>query len=301
MQCGFMCAFTLRLSTLLVLAMPAVALPPDAEPVTTTPTGSRGTPAGTVADSPANRLSIADLRDRSMLIADVGRRLLAAYPSHLSRVEDTTLVWRDGTRMPLDDGAPLKPDADWLATPDIKDMFRYQYPAGDVPTTPPLNADPGRARNTAFFQKMYGDCRKDEAASRLVDVAWMPKRSRLKLKATTVNGVAERLGRISAELEALPASYARYLLPPAGAYNCRAVAGTDQLSAHGYGIAVDIAVARSHYWRWSPPDAARHPVWTNRIPLEIVRIFERHGFIWGGRWSHYDTMHFEYRPELLAP
>mgnify|MGYP002637708491 CR=1 FL=1 len=25
------------------------------------------------------------------------------------------------------------------------------------------------------------------------------------------------------------------------------------------------------------------------------------GFIWGGRWFHYDTMHFEYRPELLHP
>src|SRR5690242_16362928 len=28
--------------------------------------------------------------------------------------------------------------------------------------------------------------------------------------------------------------------------------------------------------------------------------FEQHGFIWGGRWAHYDTMHFEYRPELLG-
>ena len=34
------------------------------------------------------------------------------------------------------------------------------------------------------------------------------------------------------------------------------------------------------------------------IPKEIVDIFEKHGFIWGGRWSHYDTMHFEYRPEF---
>ncbi len=41
------------------------------------------------------------------------------------------------------------------------------------------------------------------------------------------------------------------------------------------------------------------PRWRNRIPVEIVRIFERHGFIWGGAWYHYDTMHFEYRPELL--
>ncbi|NUM57423.1 MAG: M15 family metallopeptidase, partial [Bdellovibrionaceae bacterium] len=27
--------------------------------------------------------------------------------------------------------------------------------------------------------------------------------------------------------------------------------------------------------------------------------FESEGFIWGGKWNHYDTMHFEYRPELF--
>ena len=31
-----------------------------------------------------------------------------------------------------------------------------------------------------------------------------------------------------------------------------------------------------------------------------VRVFEKHWFIRGGRWHHYDTMHFEYRPELLG-
>jgi len=36
------------------------------------------------------------------------------------------------------------------------------------------------------------------------------------------------------------------------------------------------------------------------MPQQIVDIFERHGFIWGGKWYHYDTMHFEYRPELLG-
>jgi hypothetical protein len=41
-------------------------------------------------------------------------------------------------------------------------------------------------------------------------------------------------------------------------------------------------------------------VYKNRIPLELVAIFEKHGFIWGGKWYHYDTMHFEYRPELLV-
>ncbi len=42
-----------------------------------------------------------------------------------------------------------------------------------------------------------------------------------------------------------------------------------------------------------------HIAYKNEIPWEIVRIFEAHGFIWGGKWYHYDTMHFEYRPELL--
>jgi hypothetical protein len=31
----------------------------------------------------------------------------------------------------------------------------------------------------------------------------------------------------------------------------------------------------------------------------VIRAFEEQGFIWGGRWARYDTMHFEYHPELL--
>nr|WP_287226451.1 M15 family metallopeptidase [Mesorhizobium sp.] len=37
----------------------------------------------------------------------------------------------------------------------------------------------------------------------------------------------------------------------------------------------------------------------NNIPLPIVEVFEKNGFIWGGRWYYYDTTHFEYRSELL--
>ena len=58
-------------------------------------------------------------------------------------------------------------------------------------------------------------------------------------------------------------------------------------------------MSRSDYWRWSGPATGGGVHYKNRIPMEIVRVFEKHGFIWGGRWSHYDTMHFEYRPELM--
>ena len=229
------------------------------------------------------------------------RRLLAAYPEHIIASDGGALVWRDGTRTPLDDGLAEKSFSAWLSTPDLKDMFRIAYPAGANATAPMPDADPGRARNAAFFQKMYGDCSKHQVAPQLADVAWLPGRSKLNLKVTRVNGVDRKLAAVSAELDALPAPFTRFLLPPAGTYNCRAVAGTDQASAHGYGIAVDISLRHAHYWRWSKPDAAGRPVWRNEIPIEIVRIFEKHGFIWGGRWHHYDTMHFEYRPELLLP
>jgi D-alanyl-D-alanine carboxypeptidase len=256
------------------------------------------TPPAAVASTGVTLAPPAAERERSA--KDAGRRLLAAYPDKLAAIDGQTLVWRDGTRMPLDDGLPLKKATEWLQSPDLKDMFRYSYDNGDL-AIPMVDQDPGRARNRDFFTKLYGNCQANGVASKLVDVAWLPSRSPVKLKATTENGVAAQLAKVSAELDALPTSFTRYLLPPAGTYNCRAIAGSDQQSAHGYGIAIDLAVKPAHYWRWSKPDASGNPIWRNAIPMEIVRIFEHHGFIWGGRWAHYDTMHFEYRPELLLP
>jgi hypothetical protein len=91
----------------------------------------------------------------------------------------------------------------------------------------------------------------------------------------------------------------RYLIPNAGTYTCRTIAGSEQASAHSYGIAIDINTKYSNYWRW--PNPKSDPItYKNQIPFQIVDIFERHGFIWGGKWYHFDTMHFEYRPELLT-
>ena len=100
-------------------------------------------------------------------------------------------------------------------------------------------------------------------------------------------------------MDKLPDSFVKYLIPLASkGYNCRAIAGTARPSAHGHGIAIDINVAWSNYWRYRRTEAGEYS-YENRIPWEIVEVFEKHGFIWGGKWYHYDTMHFEYRPELL--
>jgi hypothetical protein len=227
----------------------------------------------------------------------IAQRLLNAYPQFLERRDGNSLVWRDGKRMTIDDGRGAKTPAERLDSPDLKDMLMTPYPQVEAPP-PVLDSDPGRARNSAFFLAMYGDCEKGGVSANLVPVVWLPKKWGKTLQVTRINGVAERLAAISAELDALPARFDTYLYPPAGTYNCRPIAGTTRLSPHGLGIAIDIATKHTDYWRWNKPGSNGRYPYRNRIPAEIVAIFEKHGFIWGGKWYHYDTMHFEYRPEL---
>ncbi|MGI9403861.1 MAG: M15 family metallopeptidase [Hyphomicrobium sp.] len=226
-------------------------------------------------------------------------RLLAAYPDHLERIEDGVLIWRDGTHMAPDDGKGEKAFRDWLNAPDIEDTLAQPYPLGEAPP-PAKDVDPGRARNEAFFNKVYGDCRKGEVAKNLVSVVWLPNKTGQRLAFNKVNGAAAALEAVSRELDQLPARFDTYLFPSGGTYNCRVIAGTNRLSAHNHAIAIDIALRHTDYWRNAKPRADGAYAYKNKIPMEIVRIFEKHDFIWGGKWHHYDTMHFEYRPELLG-
>ena len=108
-----------------------------------------------------------------------------------------------------------------------------------------------------------------------------------------------RREELKTELTKKDPSLQPYLEGLGGTFVWRNIAGTSRRSAHSYGVSLDINVKRSHYWRWQrPPSPLR---WQNQIPQPIVDAFEAEGFIWGGRWYHYDTMHFEYRPELLDP
>jgi hypothetical protein len=222
-------------------------------------------------------------------------RLIAAYPGMVREVTASEVVMRDGTRFPVSDGVTGKTPEERQLHPDFEDMFAEPYPAGST-VVPRREEDPGRTRFAPFFDHVYGDCAKGQVAPKLRTIAWMPSRGGGMLRVTTVNGVADHLEAVVRDLETLPSAWTRYLVPSAGTYVCRGIAGTGQRSMHGYGIAIDIATLRSDYWRWTGGGTAAY---RNRIPSEIVSIFERHGFIWGGRWNHFDTMHFEYRPELL--
>jgi hypothetical protein len=264
----------------LLILVAAAAVMGCTGPAPATPPGQPGSNEGHPA--PAERLKDLDA-------------LVAAYPDLLARHDDTTLVWKDGTRMPISDGRENKTAAELIEDPDIDDIFAWPYPLGAKDDPPPTDFDPGRARPDSLFGKMYGDCRKGEVAAKLAKVPWAGGSI---VKFTTVNGANEQLELVARELEALGPHFAPYLSPVGGTFNCREIAGTERLSMHAFAAAIDLNTAYGDYWRWSGGEQKTRP-YRNRIPLEIVRVFEKHGFIWGGRWAHFDTFHFEYRPELI--
>jgi hypothetical protein len=225
-------------------------------------------------------------------------RLVQAYPDWIAGFDDQTLIMKDGRKFAISDTSTSKTFNELLAKPDIDDMFYAVYPAGTTPRQPEENSDPGRVRFEPLFVAMYGDCNKHRLLGRLRTIKWLPRHQGGRVAITTVNGVDQALEAVSRELDNLPDGFIKYLKPMSGTFNCRKIAGSTARSMHAYGAAIDINDKFGDYWRRSLA-REKHPQWKNQVPIEIVRIFERHGFIWGGYWYHYDTMHFEYRPELL--
>lgn len=224
---------------------------------------------------------------------------IAAYPNYLSAVNENYLIWKDGTKMIYDDRRNGKTFEEMLENGDLEDQLSMTYPInGGADYVPSENFDPGRIRFVPFFQKMYGST-EDEVKRNLTEIRWMPRSSDRAIVVTTVNNIHLKLQKISDELDRLPDNSKKYVSDLSGTFTWRNIAGTDRLSMHSFGIAIDINTKYADYWRWSKPLPTGDYKYRNRIPLDIVRIFEKHGFIWGGRWYHSDTMHFEYRPELL--
>lgn len=235
-------------------------------------------------------------------VPDAMRCFVDAYPDTVCGATPSALVLCDGARITWDDGED-KPDHDaLLARADLEDSMRMRYRPGRDYPVPAYLFEPGRVRHTPLFLAMYGADREAVRAT-LDEVDWLPRSGGGRVKMTRVNGVADALRRVSDDIERELSPELRELAAStSGTFVWRKVRGTSRPSMHSFAIAIDVAVPRSDYWRWNKPDAAGRFRYKNRFPLEIVEIFERHGFIWGGKWYHFDTMHFEYRPEyLVAP
>jgi hypothetical protein len=81
------------------------------------------------------------------------------------------------------------------------------------------------------------------------------------------------------------------------------IAGTGRLSLHSFGIAVDLGGPRADYRLWGARANDGRFAWRRAASTgRSSKSSSGTASSGGGKWHHYDTMHFEYRPELfLAP
>ena len=225
-------------------------------------------------------------------------KLMKTYPSQIVGFNDNYLLFKDGSKLIYDD-KKSKSFQELLGNPDVEDQFKFAYKKGSFISKLSQNEDPGRIRNIEFFRKIYGQT-KHEVEAKLVEIDWCPKLVNQKIKVTTVNKIDKIIIKLSSELDQHP-EYQQYLKNIGGTFEWRNIAGTNRLSMHSFGMTMDINLQKTNYWQWDCKcqNEDSKLVYKNNIPLGLVAIFERYGFIWGGKWYHYDTMHFEFRPELM--
>jgi hypothetical protein len=275
-----------------------------------------GSPLASLVRSPAGQPA-----EPALPGAGVVRALAASWPGRIAeaairdgewmlRVDDTWFAWANGR---------LLPEAErggWEAY--VPHSF-YRYPL-ELPPLAPVDGEtaarlrervrenernPPR-RNDAFLGLLLRAADRAETEARIV---------KMEVAGFTVSvheEIAGPLARVADTLRALKAAdpqvkaFLRGLVEMNG-YNYRFVDGTRTRSYHSYGLAVDLIPrtygGRHPYWRWA---IEKEPDWwavpyTRRwmVPTPVVEAFERQGFVWGGKWLFYDTMHFEYRPEVL--
>ena len=229
------------------------------------------------------------------------RDLLAlkmAYPEDITGFEKdgTTVivVMRGGKKIVYDDGK-TKSFAEKLANADIQDTLEIPYPLESIETLKSGEDDPGRIRCYALLKAVYGGSQ-SEVESRLGSAETDAGRCPFNAD----NGAAEALTTAFKDAGTLmkddPGIFG-FVYPMSGTFNYRVIAGTGQLSPHAFGIAVDLCRDSRDYWQWASREQGQSRL--SEYPRKLVGVFESHGFIWGGKWAHFDFLHFEYRPELI--
>jgi hypothetical protein len=185
-----------------------------------------------------------------------------------------------------------------LANADLKDMLSQLYQPGKPAEVAPPGYDPGRFRDNAFLGSVYGET-PEQVRTFLVPVNFCGRM----VEFNSQNGAAQALDRVGQKLRAVvreQPELGRYIFPLGGIFNWRRIAGTERISPHCWAIAIDLNPRYGEYWRWARlMNFLNIPARLRMYPREIVRVFEECRFIWGGKWWHYDSLHFEYRPEMF--
>lgn len=225
--------------------------------------------------------------------------LMLAYPKYVNTLEKDDkgqiyLVMNNGTKVLYDDKKVKNPN-EKLANPDLQDMLENIYPLEQIHEVRPDNEDPGRNRVYPLLNAVYGN-----GMSNITRNLTNSNTKYGNFQFNKENDAAENLKKafnlISEAAKSKPSILA-YVTPISGTFNYRVISGTSRLSAHAYGIAIDLRSNSSDYWKWVSKDKGSKRIAS--YPNEVVKAFEENGFVWGGKWNHFDILHYEYRPEII--
>lgn len=225
--------------------------------------------------------------------------LIMAYPEHIINIENNKdgrvyIVMKSGNKILYDDKRN-KNFNEKLSNPDLQDMLEQTYPLSSSGKLMPDDFDPGRIRVYALFKEVYGSS-KNQVEDNLISI----KTGYGSCTFNKNNGAAKALEGAMMDIKSLIDSNKGlygFVFPTMGTFNYRLISGTNMLSVHSFGTAIDFATSKWDYWKWAKKEQGQKRLGT--YPKEIVEAMENHGFIWGGKWGHFDIMHYEYRPELI--
>jgi hypothetical protein len=225
--------------------------------------------------------------------------LMLAYPEYAIGVErksdnEVYLVMKSGKKILYDD-KKQKNYEEKFANPDLQDMLEQDYPLGPATDIMDKNFDPGRTRHYGILSEVYGNSK------------GVIEKNLARLKYGYTNYQFNSRNNANTSLEAvlreiMPLAKNRgdigsILYPASGTFNYRVISGTGMMSPHSYGIAIDLKSDKRDYWKWGSKEGGKKRLL--EYPKELIEAFEKNNFVWGGKWSHFDILHFEYRPEII--
>ncbi len=158
-----------------------------------------------------------------------------------------------------------------------------------------------------FFDAIYDSSTRGKLESHLKKTSFLGRNTTVhELIVPQLKKVEKRIREAEKTDESIKAFIQE--MKSAEAYYWRIIAGTNRKSFHSLGIAIDIQPKKLNgkeiYWGWAkdrrPEDwmlVSLEDRWLP--PQKVIDIFEEEGFIWGGKWTIFDNMHFEYHPELI--
>lgn len=221
--------------------------------------------------------------------------LMMAYPEHIKNIEvaddKVYLIMSSGKKILYDD-KKQKTLQEKEINGDIQDMMEQIYPLESIDQLMSEDYNPGRIRVYPLLKEIYGEYQKN-IENNLTNVSIGYKNCLFNKN----NNASKALENVSKEISLLPQKSISIVFPTNGTFNYRFISGTNRLSPHAFGIAIDLKSDSRDYWKWTSRKEGEKRL--QSYPKDVVKVFEDNNFIWGGKWGRFDILHFEYRPELI--